>query len=54
MAVDACDVGAGAVLLQEDNNGVDHPVCYFFKKFNQHQRNYPKGGTSYYPGHSTL
>ena len=40
MAVDACDVGAGAVLLQEDNNGVDHPVCYVSEKFNQHQRIY--------------
>ena len=32
LPVDACDVGAGAVLLEEDNNGVDHPVCYFSKK----------------------
>ena len=40
LAVDASDVGAGSVLLQEDDNGVDHPVCYFSKKFNQHQRNY--------------
>ena len=29
LAVDASDVGIGAVLLQEDNNGIDHPVCYF-------------------------
>ncbi|MCG8117700.1 MAG: RNase H-like domain-containing protein [Candidatus Thiodiazotropha endolucinida] len=40
LAVDASDVGAGSVLLQEDENGVDHPVCYFSKKFNKHQRNY--------------
>ena len=40
LAVDASDVGIGAVLLQEDNNGVDHPVCYFSKKFNKHQKNY--------------
>ena len=40
MAVDASDVGAGSVLIQEDNDGVDHPVCYFSKKFNKHQRNY--------------
>ena len=26
--VDASDVGMGAVLLQEDLSGVDHPVCY--------------------------
>ena len=35
LAVDASDVGIGAVLLQEDNNGIDHPVCYFSKKFNK-------------------
>ena len=40
LAIDASDVGAGSVLLQEDDNGVDHPVCYFSKKFNKHQRNY--------------
>ena len=40
LAVDASDVGIGAVLLQEDNNGIDHPVCYFSKKFNKHQQNY--------------
>ena len=32
VAEDASDVGAGSVLLQEDDNGVDHPVCYFSKK----------------------
>ena len=40
LAVDASDVGIGAVLLQEDDNGIDHPVCYFSKKFNKHQKNY--------------
>ena len=40
LAVDASDVGIGAILLQEDNNGIDHPVCYFSKKFNKHQKNY--------------
>ena len=40
LAVDASDTGAGAVLIQEDDNGVDHPVCYFSKKFNKQQRNY--------------
>ena len=40
LAVDASDVGIGAVLLQENNNGIDHPVCYFSKKFNKHQKNY--------------
>lgn len=40
LAVDASDIGAGAVLIQEDNDGVDHPVCYFSKKFNKQQKNY--------------
>ena len=40
LAVDACDIGAGAVLFQEDNESLDHPVSYFSKKFNSHQRNY--------------
>ena len=31
LAVDASDVGIGAVLLQEDNTGIDHPVCYFLR-----------------------
>ena len=26
-------------MLQEDDNGVDHPVCYYSKKFNKHQKN---------------
>ena len=39
LAVDASDIGAGGALLQEDN-GVDHPVCYLSKKFNKHQKNY--------------
>ena len=38
--VDASDVGIGAVLFQEDHNGIDHPVCYFSKKVNKHQKNY--------------
>ncbi|KAL6490059.1 hypothetical protein MHYP_G00004040 [Metynnis hypsauchen] len=40
LEVDASAVGAGAVLLQEDDSGVDHPVCYFSRKFNKHQLNY--------------
>ena len=40
LVVDANDVGAGGVLLQEDNKCVDHPVCYFSKTFNKHQKNY--------------
>jgi len=40
LEVDASAVGAGAVLLQEDKNHVEHPVCYFSRKFNKHQCNY--------------
>uniref|UniRef100_A0A3B1IC10 ribonuclease H n=1 Tax=Astyanax mexicanus TaxID=7994 RepID=A0A3B1IC10_ASTMX len=40
LAVDACDVGVGAVLLQSDESGVDRPVAYFSKKLNKHQRAY--------------
>ena len=38
--VDASDIGCGSVLLQENAERVDQPVCYFSKKFNKHQRNY--------------
>lgn len=40
LAVDASDTGAGAVLLQTDINGFKHPVCFFSRKFNQHQLGY--------------
>ena len=40
LAIDASDVAAGAVLLQEDDQGVGHPVCYFSKKFNKSQKSY--------------
>lgn len=38
--VDASASGAGAVLLQEDQHGIDHPISYFSKKFNKHQLDY--------------
>ena len=40
LEVDASMVGAGAVLLQEDAGGIDHPVCYFSRKFNSCQSRY--------------
>ncbi|KAI7800925.1 hypothetical protein IRJ41_015687 [Triplophysa rosa] len=40
LAVDASACGAGAVLLQKDTEGIEHPVCYFSKKFNRHQQVY--------------
>ena len=40
LAVDASDNGAGSSSLQEDSSSVDHPLSYFFKTFNKHQKNY--------------
>jgi len=40
LAVDASDVGVGAVLMQEDDDGLDHPIAYYSKKLNKHQFNY--------------
>ncbi|KAM8771398.1 retrovirus-related Pol polyprotein from transposon 297 [Acanthopagrus schlegelii] len=40
LEVDASAVGAGAVLLQADDLGVDKPLCFFSRKFNRHQLNY--------------
>lgn len=37
LEVDASAIRAGSALLQEDCNGVDHPVCYFSRKFNRYQ-----------------
>ena len=38
LAVDASDVGAGGVVLQEDDNGVDHPVVTFPKSLTNIKR----------------
>lgn len=38
--VDASDVGVGAVLLQEGEEGFEHPVCFFSHKFDRHQLRY--------------
>ena len=40
LAIDASNIGAGAVLLQDDKDGVERPVSYYSKKFNQAQCNY--------------
>ena len=32
LTVDASDVGAGAVLQQESDDGILHPICYFSKE----------------------
>lgn len=38
--VDASDVGVGAMLLQADDDGVFHPVCYYSYKLKGYKRNY--------------
>ena len=38
--VDASELGVGAVLMQEDDNKLEHPIVYFSRKFNNSQRNY--------------
>ena len=40
LVVDASDLGAGGVLVQTDKDGLEHPVCFFSRKFNAHQRAY--------------
>ena len=41
LAIYASYAAAGAVLLQEGSDGIDHPICYFSRKFNKNQRNNP-------------
>ena len=36
LKVDAGTLGAGTVFLQEDECGVDDPICYFSRKFKKH------------------
>lgn len=38
LAVDACDIGVGAVLLQADAARLDRPVACYSKKLNKHQK----------------
>lgn len=40
LAVDACVFGAGAVLIQVAEDGVNHPVSYFSKKLSSCQQCY--------------
>jgi hypothetical protein len=39
VAVDCSDVAMGATLLQEED-GLEHPLCFLSRKLNQHQRRY--------------
>ncbi|KAF7641117.1 hypothetical protein LDENG_00293410, partial [Lucifuga dentata] len=38
--VDASASGAGALLLQDDADGIPHPVCFFSAKFKHQQEHY--------------
>ena len=38
--VNASNQGMGAVLLQEVSSGVNHPECYYSKRFDSPQHNY--------------
>ncbi len=38
--VDASALGTGAVFIQGDFNGIEHPISYYSRKFNKHQFNY--------------
>ena len=40
LTVDTSDMGASALLLQSDDEDIEHPVYYFSKKFNVHGKNY--------------
>ncbi len=40
LAIDASSTGVGAVLLQTDAAGLNHPISFFSKKFHKHQINY--------------
>lgn len=40
LQVDASQIGAGAVFLQENDEGVECPVSFFSRKFNKLQQNY--------------
>lgn len=40
LVVDATVVACGGVLMQLNENEVDHPIAYYSKKFLKHQQNY--------------
>lgn len=40
LEVDASGIGVGAVLLQTGEDGLNHPISFFSKKFLKHQTNY--------------
>ena len=40
LSIDTSDTGVGATLSQKDDNAESHPVAFFSKKLNEHQRKY--------------
>ena len=40
LMVDANDLVVGAVLVQKDHCGMEHPIVYFSQTFNKNQQNY--------------
>ena len=40
LQVDASQIGAGAVLLQENDNNVECPISFFSRKCNKYPQNY--------------
>ena len=40
LVIDASDIGCGGVLMQNGEDNIDHPISYFSKKFDKHQKNY--------------
>ena len=40
LAVDASAIGMKAVLMQVEDNGINHPVSFYSKKLDKHQQNY--------------
>ena len=40
LCVDSCDDEAGASLVQEGEDNIEHPISYYSNKYNKYQRNY--------------
>ena len=40
LIADASDIEVGGVLMQCDEKDIEQHVCYFYRKFNSHQKNY--------------
>ena len=54
--VDASRVGAGTVLMQEDDRDIGRLVCFFSREFNSYQLNYSaiEGSARSYMGATAL